>query len=329
MKTPLISVVIPNHNHGLFVESTIDSVVSQTLTDWELIVIDDGSSDDSVERIGRKLAGLPGDAQVRFIPRENRGICCTLNQALILARGVYFAYLGSDDLWEPTKLEKQLKALESEGRNVAAAYTDCYLVDADGRRFDRMGRQYNYRGGDIYRDLICMKFHPPSPTNLFVRKKVILSGGFNESIPIEDRDIWLRIARSYRIAYLDEPLASFRVHGKNTSTSYPERMTDSNLRTFDWAFRTDPALAPFRRKVLGELQAGTAAAHYASLNFSPARRAAAKALKLNVFNRIAWRILIRSFLGPSIVRKLRGIRADSRASGVNTNDSNPMPALRK
>jgi alpha-1,3-rhamnosyltransferase len=311
MKIPLISIAIPSYNHGLFVESAIDSVISQTLTDWELIIIDDGSSDDSVQTIERKVTGLSCGTRVRFLPRENRGLCRTLNQALIMARGIYFAYLGSDDLWEPTKLERQVKALECDGRNAAAAFTDCYIIDSNCRRLGRMGQQYDYRGGDIYHDLVKMRFHPPSPTNIFVRKKVILSGGFNESIPIEDRDVWLRIARSYRIVYVDEPLASFRVHGNNTSTNHPERMMGSNLHTFDWAFRTDPTLVPLRRKVLGELQAGMAAAHYTGLDFPLARRAAGRALKLNAFNRVAWRVILRSLLGPSIVRKLRGIRVAS------------------
>src|SRR3989442_13154067 len=128
MQSPRVSVVIPSYNHAQFVGAAIDSVLAQTLSDFELIIIDDGSKDDSVETIQRRLSQL-NDDRVRLVARENRGLCRTLNEGLLMARGRYFAYLGSDDLWEPTKLEKQVDLLGSAGENDASPFTDCHIID--------------------------------------------------------------------------------------------------------------------------------------------------------------------------------------------------------
>lgn len=308
MSQPLVSAVIPSYNHAPFVGATIASVLSQTFSDLELIIIDDGSKDNSVEVIQRTLDQSGNRDRVHFIARENRGLARTLNEGLMMARGLYFAYLGSDDLWESTKLEKQVAALRAEGSNVGASFTDCYIINSEGERLDRFGRQYSYHGGDIYRDLLWMKFHPPSPTNLFVREKLIAIGGFNESLEIEDFNAWLRFSRYHPVVYIPEPLASFRIHSTNTSTTYPERMMSTGLQTLEWAFHTDPTLELQRRPIMGRLHANYAGAYYNALNFQRARQEALKSLRLYPFDRLAWRILVRSLLGPHLLRVLRGLQ---------------------
>lgn len=303
----LVSVVIPSYNHAPYVEATIDSILAQTVSDLELIIIDDGSKDNSVEVIQRKL-DRNGDRRARLIARENRGLCRTLNEGLGMAQGAYFAYLGSDDLWEPTKLEKQISAMEAEGRNVGASFTDCYAIDTQGRRFNRLGRHNPYRGGDIYPDLIWCRFQPPSPTNLFVRQKLILAGGFNESVPIEDYDAWLRLARHYRVAYVPEALASFRVHQTNTSMAYPQRMISSLIPARDWAFRIDPTLRVRRRLIEGRHHATYAQMCYYASDLRRARQEALRSLRAYPFDRMAWRTLALSLLGSSWIERLRHYR---------------------
>ena len=290
-----VSVVIPSFNHAAYVEPAIASVLDQTLSDLELLVVDDGSTDGSAERVARFLERR-GDARAQLRARENRGLCATLNEGLRWARGTYFAYLGSDDCWEKAKLERQVEAMEAAGPNAGACYSDCLVMDAEGQILDRLSRQYRFRGGDIYRDLAHMRFHPPSPTNLFRRDRLILAGGFDETVPIEDRDAWLRVARHYRVAYVDEPLARFRVHGANTSTRLPDRMRASNQATFAWMVRTDPALAPWRRSILAHDQAGYAASFYNAGAYARARREAWAALRLFPFDRLAWRMVARSLV---------------------------------
>src|SRR6185436_14810409 len=94
---PRVSVVVPSHNHAAFIETTLRSIIKQSLAPAELIVIDDGSTDNSTSIIDRVLRECPFPCEV--IARENRGLCATLNEALERSSGEFFAYLGSDDLW--------------------------------------------------------------------------------------------------------------------------------------------------------------------------------------------------------------------------------------
>ena len=305
MQRPLVSVVIPSYNHAPYIEATVASVLAQTYGNLELFVIDDGSQDDSVARLTRMLDER-GDTRARLIARENRGLCPTLNEGLRLARGKYFAYLGSDDLWEPEKLERQVAAVEAADERTGAAFCDCYVIDAEGKRLDRYGRQYDYRGGDIYRDLLLMDFLPPSPTNFFVREKLVSVGGFNEDVKIEDYEAWLRVARRFHVAYVPDALASFRVHRTNTSSNYPERMLVANCHALRMAFDADPTL-PFwlKRHAVARQHAGVATVHYNALDLGRARREALKSLALYPLEWRAWRVVLRSLLGASVVERLR------------------------
>ena len=316
MHPSLVSVVIPSYNHAPYIEATVESVLAQTHQNLELFVIDDGSKDDSTARISRLLGGpcevIVQHAAEALIARENRGLCPTLNEGLRLARGRYFAYLGSDDLWEPEKLERQVAAVEGSDERTGAAFCDCYVIDAEGKRLDRYGRQYDYRGGDIYRDLLLMDFLPPSPTNFFVREKLISIGGFNEDVKIEDYEAWLRVARRFHVAYVPEALASFRVHRTNTSSNYPERMLVANCHALKMAFDADPSL-PFwlRRHAIARQHAGVATVHYNALELARARREAFKSLALYPLEGRAWRVLLGSLLGASVVNRLRERRRTS------------------
>lgn len=310
-KLPLVSVVIPSYNHAPFIAQTIDSVLAQTVSGIELIIIDDGSRDDSahvIEGYLDRLSESKATSSVQFIHRSNRGLCRTLNEGLAAARGTYFAYLGSDDLWEPQKLERQLTAMEAGGASVGASFTDCYFMDEDGRRFGVFSQSYPYRGGDIYEDLVWWRFQPPSPTNLFVREKLIEIGGFNEKLALEDYDIWLRYTRHNHVAYVTEPLASFRLHTSNASMNYPERMIESSRATIEWAFANDPSIQPLRRKIEARHRAVHAAMHYNVSNLPAARRKALGALRVLPFDLLAWRTLACSLLSPYMVKKLRELR---------------------
>ncbi|HLL72118.1 MAG TPA: glycosyltransferase [Pyrinomonadaceae bacterium] len=312
MHLPLVSVIIPSYNHAPYIEATVGSVLGQTYQNLELFVIDDGSKDDSAARISRLLAAR-NDSRATLIARKNRGLCRTLNEGLQLARGTYFAYLGSDDLWEPEKVEWQVKAIEAaRDERVGAAFGDCYVIDSEGQRLDRYGRQYNYRGGDIYRDLLLMDFLPPSPTNFFVREKLLEVGGFNEDVKIEDYEAWLRVARRFHVAYVPEVVASFRVHPTNTSSNYPERMLDANCHALRLAFDADPTLPRWlQRHAIARQHAGVATVHYNALDLRRARREAFKSLALYPLEGRAWRVMLGSLLGASVVNRLRERRRTS------------------
>ena len=123
-ENPKVSVVIPTYNRAAKVRSTIESVLAQTVTDLEVIVVDDGSSDDTREVLGEVF----GD-QIRYYAQTNQGVSVARNKGIAEARGEWIAFLDSDDLWETDKLELQLKALEEFSVQCGACYTDVRLLN--------------------------------------------------------------------------------------------------------------------------------------------------------------------------------------------------------
>ncbi|MDP9071275.1 MAG: glycosyltransferase [Actinomycetota bacterium] len=307
-----MSVVVPSFNNARFIEATIDSVLTQTFDDLELIVIDDGSSDDSVERIRGRLEQAPEGPVCRLVSRENRGIARTLNEGLALSRGRYFAYLDSDDTWEPTRLERQLIALGHAGPGAVACFSDGWIIDAAGERIGRFGRHFAYHGGDIYRDLFLVRFMPSSPTSLFVRDRLEAAGSFDERRAKVDYDVWLRVARLGPVVYVPEPLGSWRHHGGNFSIGDPARMLQSCLASVSAAVESDRALAPLSRQAEGRHRGRAAVSYYDALDLRRARAEAVLALRLHLWQRAAWRTLAFSFLGPSLIGRLRGWAARRR-----------------
>src|ERR1700733_1523547 len=298
---PLVSVVIPSYNHAKYIAKTIDSIFAQTiLSQVELIIIDDGSPDDSVKVIEESLKGR-APSNVTFVKRENRGLCRTLNEALLIAKGKYFSYVGSDDLLAAEKLEVQIEACEAAGGNVGASYSDCFVIDSEDNILDTYGRQFPFRGGDIYLDLLAWGFQPTSPTNFFLREALLSVGGFNENHYIEDQDAWVRVAKIYNVIYIPQPLAYFRTHGKNTGSNNPEKMHNYTRQVIAGAVRTDPSLAFKKYFMEAAVTADEAGNYLELLQLSRARKFAVKAIRQNPFNRSVWRTLFISFLGTGIV----------------------------
>lgn len=129
-KTPLVSVIMPAYNAGRFLEEAVRSVMAQTFTDWELLVLDDGSSDDTLI-IAQSLAQT--DCRIRVLPNEhNMGVARTRNRGFDLCRGEYVALLDSDDVWYPQKLEIQLALMRETGADLS--YCAYAIVDAAGEK---------------------------------------------------------------------------------------------------------------------------------------------------------------------------------------------------
>ncbi len=291
-----VAIAIASYNHADYVAQAIRSVHEQTHRDWRLLVIDDGSQDDSAERIEALRAQL-GDERITFRKRENRGLCRTLNEALAEADAPFFCYLGSDDYWHPRKLEMQLTRIG----DAAAAYSDCWVVDEAGasRRFSD-STLVPYHGGDIYRDLVFARFMPPSPTNLFSTQRVREVGGFDEGSFLEDRDLWLRISRGRRVVYVPEPLAYYRVHESNVSTANVERMYQAFEYSLDKLLREDPTLRLEEPQLRARNLARWAADEYNQHHYGVALRLARRALFRSPGDRLAWKVSTRALLKQAL-----------------------------
>lgn len=211
---PSVSVVVPSYNHAPFIEKTLRSIFRQTLLPRELVVIDDGSRDESPQVIERVLRDSP-IAVCEFIARENRGLCATLNEGFARTHDArYFAYLGSDDLWLPQFLEARVELLEARPRAVLA-YGNAYSIDAGERIIDNTADWARYRDGSVRR-MLLETLAPLSPTVVY-RRDALRTHRWNEAARLEDYELYLRLSAEGEFAFDRRVLSAWREHGYNTS----------------------------------------------------------------------------------------------------------------
>ncbi len=218
-REPNVSVVIPSYNHARFVEKCLRSVIDQKLAPAELIVIDDGSIDDSPAIVERVLKECPVPCEL--IVRKHKGLCATLNEGLDNTRGKYFAYLGSDDVWLPAFLKERVRLLESRPDSVLG-FGHCLIIDDTDRVIDCTDRWAHYVDGQA-REMLLLPVAPFSPTVVY-RRKALERQRWNEDISLEDYDLYLRLSMQGEFAFDPPPLAAWRRHRNNTSAQFDSMM---------------------------------------------------------------------------------------------------------
>jgi glycosyltransferase involved in cell wall biosynthesis len=202
---PDVSVIIPTYNRRAMVREAIDSVLAQTAAGFELIVVDDGSSDGTGEDLAR--VGAERADTVRIERTANRGPAAARNRGVAMARALLVAFLDSDDTWLPKKLARHLEFMR-ENPGCAISQTDETWI-RNGRRVNP-GLRHRKRAGDFFVESLrtCLI----SPSAVLMRKELFDSiGGFDEDVrAAEDYDLWLRIQVEHEIGLLDEPLVTRR-----------------------------------------------------------------------------------------------------------------------
>ena len=211
-QSPAVSVVVPSFNHARFVEATLRSILKQALPPSELLVIDDGSTDESPAIIEHVLKDCPFPCEL--IVRENRGLCATLNEGFARSRGDYFAYLGSDDLWLPEFLSARLELLRSR-RTAVLAYGHAFFIDEENRIVDSTAEWASYADGDA-RAMLLETTGPMSPTVLY-RRQALEEQRWREESRLEDYDLYLRLSARGEFAFDPRVLSAWRRHGSNVS----------------------------------------------------------------------------------------------------------------
>ena len=241
--SPLVSVIISCFNHQDFIRPCIESVVRQTYQNFELIVFDDGSSDNSpaiLEELSRKHGFY-------FQVHENIGLSKTLNKALAMAKGKYVSPLGSDDILMLDKLEKQIAYLER--------YPDIALLGGNILCIDNAGiirtqqKITPFREVDFNTVMLNPKQGPAAPT-MMIRTEILREiGGYNPNNNLEDLYLWLKITSSgHKIVILNDVLAYYRKHDYNTTKNY-RFMTESILAIFQ-DYQDEAVYAGARNKIL-------------------------------------------------------------------------------
>jgi len=219
VKDPKVSVVMTTYNYGRFLGEAIQSVLDQTFQDWELIVVDDGSTDETSEVV----ASFP-DPRIRYIYQQNQGNAAGWNRGIELARGTYIAFLDADDLWLPMKLEKQVAQLDSLPPTVGLVYADLHFFNhEDGAITGRLLAGRSPPRGKVFSQLVRRDWGERGwfiiPTIALIRSEVFQKVGlFDESLRRhQDWEMWVRVAAAYEVDVLNEPLARYRHHAGNVS----------------------------------------------------------------------------------------------------------------
>ena len=199
---PLVSVVIPTHNRAGFLAEAIESVIGQRFRDWELIVVDDGSDDDTEAAVRRF-----SDPRMRLHRQRQSGVSSARNAGVRLSRGPWLAFLDSDDFWMPDKLLRQLEELESR-----PGHRICHTEEIWIRRGKRVNPKkiHRKRGGWIYER--CLRRCVVSPSSVLLHRSIFAECGvFDESFPVcEDYELWLRLACRLPFLFLPEALITKR-----------------------------------------------------------------------------------------------------------------------
>ncbi len=197
MPAPLISVIIPTYNRFEFLRPAVESVLSQTCRNYELIVIDDGSTDGTGEGL------KPYGNRLRYIYQENRGVSAARNRGLSLAQGTWIAFLDSDDYWLPAKLEAQVRFFAENPQALICQTEEIWI--RHGRRVNPHKKHRKFSGDIFSPSLIrCIV----SPSAVMIRREFLIQiGPFDESLPAcEDYDLWLRISCRFPVFLIEEPL---------------------------------------------------------------------------------------------------------------------------
>ena len=196
--SPLVSIIIPTFNRSEYLPRAIGSVLKQTFKDFELIVVDDGSTDKTCQ-----LLDSFSDPRIRYESQPNRGVSSARNRGIRNSNGTFLSFLDSDDEWMPSKLEKQLEALEDNPDYMIVHTEEMWI--RNGQRINQKNKHRKY-GGWVFRH--CLPLCVISPSSILMHRKIFSKIGlFNEGFPVcEDYELWLRLTSKYQVLFIDKPL---------------------------------------------------------------------------------------------------------------------------
>ena len=223
-----ISVIIPVFNGAKTIKETIDSILNQIFQNLELIIIDDGSKDTTLE-----VVKSFSDSRIKVFSYPNAGLSASRNRGISQAKGEYISFIDADDLWTPDKLESQWKALQKNPQ-AAIAYSWTDYID-ESSKFIKSGRRIKVNG-DAFSKLLLINFLENGSNPLIRQEAFEKIGGFDESLlAAEDIDMWLRLAANYEFVCVEKSQILYRVSTSSMSTNL-KRQETASLKVMERAF---------------------------------------------------------------------------------------------
>jgi glycosyltransferase involved in cell wall biosynthesis len=264
MNQPLVSVIIPNYNYANYLREAIESVLSQTYTNIEIIVVDDGSKDNSAEVLQEF-----GD-KITVIFQQNAGVSVARNNGVANSKGEFIAFLDADDVWLAEKIEKQVK-LFSADEMLGLVHVGVQDIDANGNNLDI---HLDGLSGEVSHEILLLERAVVlgGGSGLMITKKSFDEvGGFDLRLSTSaDWDLFYQISSLYQVGFIEEILLKYRIHGSNMHGNIP-RMEREMLLGFEKAFATEKH-QKIKRESYGNLYQILAGSHFYSGNYKDVLR---------------------------------------------------------
>lgn len=233
---PLVSVVIATYNMGQYLPEAIDSVLAQRWENLEVIVVDDGSTDDTPQKMKR----FENNGRVRYLPTKNCGQPKAKNRGLKEANGDFIAFCDADDIWHPEKLDVQMPLFEHQ--NIGVVYSEVSYIDQNGKTVAK-SQPYERYSGNVTNQLVIKNFVPFGTA--IIRKECLETNGcFDENLPMGiDWDLWLRYSVDWLFQYAPEKTYVYRVWPGQMSSNYRGRF-DNAFVILNKFVKNNPKLVP-------------------------------------------------------------------------------------
>ncbi len=296
--SPKISIIIPAYNSEKFIKRTIQSVLNQTYKNFELIIVDDGSTDNTKE-IVREFQKK--DPKIKYIWEKNSGAPARpKNRGIKRSKGEYIAFLDHDDEWMPEKLEKQLNLFEKE-KNLKLGF-----ISSNGLVFnEKENKTYEHKitkRGEVFQDLLANNFILSS-SSVLAKKEVFKNVGFfDENLKFsDDWEMWIKIAQKYEFDFFDEALFKYYWHGENVMNKLKgeEKLKEHKyiLEKYKDFYQKYPRAYSVRLRNIGSI-------YLLNNNLKEARRYFVKAVKVAPFYLRSWINFILSLFGKNFYKKI-------------------------
>ncbi len=310
---PSVTVIIPTYNSARFLPESLECVLNQTFRDFEILVVDDGSTDNTEQAIAPYLG------QIRYIKKENGGPAAARNLGISEARGEFIAFLDADDLWMPDKLELQISRM-NEHPEFGVVFTDDAIFDETGITRKSLKDQFVISTGNVFDKLLTDHFICMS--SVMIRRKCLEQiGVFDETlIGAEDYNLFLRLASRYKFGFVNKVVVHKRDHGGNLSENL-EQMCHDEV----WNLNKIAEMFPDRqiptRKLIGQIYLRFGKYHFSRQEFAAARRILLKSLRRSPLVAEAWLFLAVSSLPPQLRKSILAIRKRRRSAIQLSNEA--------
>lgn len=316
MSRPLVSVLVTTYNHEAYLEQALDSVLAQDLTDYELVITDDCSTDGSARRIVDWVARSGVEATV-ILNERNLGLCTNRNRALARSSGQFVCTLAGDDFYAPDRLTRQARFLADQPAEAAMVYGDVAIVDPNGRvehaSYLSAVSDEPPVAGRIFARLQEQCFIPA--VGVMMRRSALEAvGGWDESLAFEDWDMWLRLSDRFEVAHLGgPPVASWRrlpTSMYHSGFSSPPMQESVGRLHAKWLDRDE------RSRIVAARWVRDAALNVAPADAAAARRLVAATRGIRTGDRVPWRLVEGALALPGAGRAVRPLRRLAQAGAA-------------